>query len=418
MNVEAGRKVFIDNYIQLCICSLYRAGFDPTKEWLEDDVEEYELTLKESWVELDHDHKNRKTLNTESLPNEVRIFEKINENRNDFIDKCVPTMVVGGSVYIKFGFLPGSNHFSTVKKYCGALDIVDLGRDIQPSTQTTTEPSAGNDKPKFSVANRVQQRLLMLPTGHPLSALHTWAHKPQYISKFRKSNGSQLLVDYVLVIFSRLFCIIHDLYKNCQVYHRDLSEGNVLVRENNGDPYPLLIDFDHARLCSDTVNDSIHFGMGTVPFMSILNLAGYSHKLSDLDELESLLYLLVWKCTIGFTSSDITRGKTARNTPQVPPVQPIANPLVKLVTRLKLINRKSAALVQRSKHRVGQTKQLNIRSWAKGDPGDECLDAKYLHASSDGTFKLVLGELRPEFQVFKPLLSELRRILFDWDGKQ
>ncbi|KAJ1965309.1 hypothetical protein IWQ62_002699, partial [Dispira parvispora] len=194
--------------------------------------------------------------------------------------------------------------------------------------------------------------------------------------------------------------------------------GNVLVRENNGDPYPLLVDFDHARLCSDTMDGSMRFGMGTVPFMSILNLAGYSHKLSILDELESFLYLLVWKCTIGFTPSDITRGKTARNTPQVTSVKSSANPLVKLVTRLKLTNRKSAALVQRSKHRVGQNKQLKIRSWAKGGPRGECLAAKYLHTSSDGPFELVLEELRPEFQVFKPLLLNLRRILFDWDGEQ
>ncbi|KAJ1966698.1 hypothetical protein IWQ62_002301 [Dispira parvispora] len=419
VNVEAGRRVLIDNFIRLCICSSYRAGFDPTKEWLEDgkvwevqcfgkspspknptiayvkplplkvhgslfgrrthchrasldkDAEEYELILKESWVELDHDPKNWKTLNTESLPNEVRIFEKINENRNDFIDQCVPTMVVGGLVYIKFGFLPGSNHFSTVKKYCGELDFVDLGRDVQPLTQTTTEPSAGNDKPKFSVANRVQQRLLLSPIGHSMTVLHTWAHKPQYLAKFKRSSGSELLVDYVLVVFSRLFCIIQYLYKDCQVYHQDLSEGNVLVRENNGDHYPLLIDFDNGRLRSDTVNDNMRLGIGTVPFMSILNLAGYSHKLSVLDELGSFLYLSVWKCTIGFTPPDITRSKTARSTPQVPPAQPIASPLVQRVTRLKLTNQKSPVLGQRDEHRVGQTKQLKIRSWAKGDPGGE-----------------------------------------------
>ncbi|KAJ1948711.1 hypothetical protein IWQ62_006853, partial [Dispira parvispora] len=251
-----------------------------------------------------------------------------------------------------------------------------------------------------------------------MTALHTWAHNPRYISKFNKSNGSELFVENVLVVFVRLFHIIHDLYKNCQVYHRDLSEGNVLVREYGGEPYPLLIDFDHARLCSDIVDHSMRFGTGTVPFMSILNLAGYSHKLSILDELESFLYFWVWKCTIGFAPSNIIRDRTAPNTPQVPPMQPIVNPLVRVLARLKLINRKSVALVQRSKCRVGQTIQLKIRSWAKGDPGSECLDVKFLHTSSDGTFNEVLEELRPEFQLFKPLFLKLRSILFDWDGKQ
>ncbi|KAJ1953719.1 hypothetical protein IWQ62_005926 [Dispira parvispora] len=161
----------------------------------------------------------------------------------------------------------------------------------------------------------------------------------------------------------------------------------------------------------------MRFGMGTVPFMSILNLVGYSDKLSILDELESFLYLWVWKCTIGFTPSDITRGKTKPNSSQVTSEKSSANPRVQPVTRLKLTNQKSPALAQRSEHHVDQAKQL-IRSWAKGDPGKECLDAKFLHTSSDGAFEMVLDELRPEFQHFKPLFLKLRRILFDWDGKR
>ncbi|KAJ1969400.1 hypothetical protein IWQ62_000653 [Dispira parvispora] len=466
MSVEEDRKEFIGNFIRLCICSAYRAGFDPTKEWLggdnvwkvecypsarkprnptiayvkplplkarcnllgrrtrchraslDKDAEEYELILKESWVELDHDPDDRKTLNTESLPNEVRIFRKINKNRDEFIDKCVPKMVAGGSVYLEKGIAPGVEDFSTVKKYCGELDIVTLNCDAQPLTQTVMEFDTDNDEPELKVANRVQQRLLLSPFGHSMTALHTWAHNPQYISRFKRSSGSELLVVYVSVIFARLFYIIHDLYMNCQVYHRDLSEGNVLVRENNGDPYPLLIDFDHARLCSDAVNDSMQFGMGTVPFMSILNLAGYSNKLSIIDELESFLYLCVWKCTIGFTPSNITRGKTEPSTSQVTLEKSSAKPRVQPVTRFKLTNQRSPLWSQRPKHHVDQTEELKIRSWAKGDPGKGCLDAKYVQTSSNRAFEMVLDELRPEFQHFKPLFLQLRSILFDWDGKQ
>ncbi|KAJ1655890.1 hypothetical protein IWQ61_004444 [Dispira simplex] len=256
-------------------------------------AKEYKLVLKESWPELDHHPDDRKTMNTESLPNEVRTFQKIDKNRNEFIAKGVPTMKVGGSVYINVGIPSGLEGFSTVKNYCGKLYIINRKRTVQPQPQTSTTPETGadNDIPGIKVVNRVHQRLLMSPIGESMTALHSWAHNPKYMEKFGKANGSELFADYVVYVFVRLFWIIYDLHKDCKLYHRDLSEGNVLVCECDGDPYPLFIDFDHARLCSDVGNDNMRFGRGTVPFMSMLNLAGYPSKLSIVDELESFLYL-------------------------------------------------------------------------------------------------------------------------------
>ncbi|KAJ1649384.1 hypothetical protein IWQ61_009516 [Dispira simplex] len=471
MKDKSGHQIFIDNFIRLCLCSAYRAGFDPTKRWLEDvkvwevkcfhsaqkprhktlayvkplplkiqgslfgrrtrchrasltkGAKKYELVLKESWVELDHDPDNRKMMNTESLPNEVRIFQEINKNRNEFISKCIPKMKVGGSVYINVGISSGSEGFSTVEKYCGKLDIVTRKCTVQPQQQTSTTTGSGtdNDTPDIKVVNRVQQRILMSPVGESLSSLHSWAHNPKYIEKFGKTDGSELFVDYVVHVFVRHFWTIHDLYTECKVYHRDLSEGNVLVRENNGDPYPLLIDFDHARLCSDTGNDNMRCGMGTVPFMSMLNLAGYSNKHTVVDELESFLYLWVWKCTIGFSPTDITRTRCtamAPNSSQTTSAQPSANPRVQPVSRSKLTNQNFTALARSSNHSVGAAMQPSVRMWAKGEPGGDCLRAKFIDTTSDITFGSVLDELRPEFRMLKPLFLELRGILFDWDGKQ
>ncbi|KAJ1657240.1 hypothetical protein IWQ61_003325 [Dispira simplex] len=470
MKDKSGRQLFIDDYIRLCLCSAFRAGFDPTKRWLEDDkvwevkcfknaqkprhpipvyvkplplkihgslfgrrtrchrasltrgAKEYELVLKESWPELDHHPDDRKTMNTESLPNEVRIFQEIDKNRNEFIAKGVPMMEVGGSVYINVGVPPGSEGFSTVKNYCGKLDIVNRKCTVQPQPQTSTAPETGADKdiPGIKVVNRVHQRLLMSPIGESMTALHSWAHNPKYMEKFGKTNGSELFADYVVYVFVRLFWIIYDLYKDCKLYHRDLSEGNVLVCEYDGDPYPLLIDFDHARLCSDVGNDNMRFGMGTVPFMSILNLAGYSNKLSIVDELESFLYLWVWKCTIGFTSADITRTRsttTAPNSSQATSARSPISSIVQPTSRLALTNQHSADLA-RFIHPVDVANQLAVRSWAKGEPGGACLLAKFSHTSSNVTFGTVLNELRPEFRMLKPLFLKLRQILFDWDGKQ
>ncbi|KAJ1650193.1 hypothetical protein IWQ61_008942, partial [Dispira simplex] len=449
MKDKLGHQMFIDNFIRLCLCSAYRAGFDPTKRWLEDnkvwevkcfdsaqkpshptlayvkplplkihgslfgrrtrchrasltkDAKEYELVLKESWAELDHDPDNRKMMNTEALPNEVRIFREIGKNRNGIITKGVPTMKVGGSVYINVGVAPGSECFITVEKYCGELDIINRKHNIQPQTSTTTESGAYNDIPDIKVVNRVQQRILMSPVGESLSSLHTWAHNPKYIEKFRRANGSQLLAVYVVYVFARLFWVIYYLYKDCHVYHRDLSEGNVLVCEYDGDPFPLLIDFDHGRLCSDVGNDKMRVGMGTVPFMSMLNLAGYSNKLSIVDELESFLYLWIWKCTMGFTPPDTSRNRSttmAPNAARDTSVQPAANPRVQPVSRLKLTNQHPAVLARRSIHPVGLAKEPSVRNWANGEPGDDCLLAKIKDTLSDFTFGTVLDQLRPEFR--------------------
>ncbi|KAJ1650089.1 hypothetical protein IWQ61_009011, partial [Dispira simplex] len=258
----------------------------------------------------------------------------------------------------------------------------------------------------------------MSPAGESMTALHSWVHNPKYIEKFGKTDGSELFVDYVVHVFVRLFWTIYDIYTECEVYHLDLSEENVLIRKNNGAPYPPLIDFDHARLCSDTGNDNVWSRTGTVSFMSMLNLAGYSNKHTIVDELESFLYLWVWKCTIGFTPPDISHTQSAPNTTQATSVEPSANPRVQPVSRLKLTNQNLAALARRSKHPVGAVKQPEVWNWAKGEPGDECLLAKFLNTSSNLIFGTVLNELRPEFRTLKPLFLKLSRILFDWDGEQ
>ncbi|KAJ1645240.1 hypothetical protein IWQ61_010335, partial [Dispira simplex] len=130
---EVGRKDFVKDFLRFYLCSSYRAGFDPTKRWLEKvqkwevkcfgkmdtnegesssntkktntvedkfllayvnpipfkthgslfgrrthchlallskDAKDYELILKESWTKLDQNPKRPKTMNTMFLPNE------------------------------------------------------------------------------------------------------------------------------------------------------------------------------------------------------------------------------------------------------------------------------------------------------------------------------------------------------------
>ncbi|KAJ1654843.1 hypothetical protein IWQ61_005299 [Dispira simplex] len=165
---EVGRKKFVKDFLRFYFCSSYRAGFDPTKRWLEDvkqwkgkpvlayvnpttfkgggnlfgrrtrchlasltkDVKTYELILKESWTELDRDLKKPGTINTEALPNEVRIFRVIKERMgpkdHPGIKLCLPELKAGGSVLAEEGSAPDSDCYSTVAKYRGELNFPGL----------------------------------------------------------------------------------------------------------------------------------------------------------------------------------------------------------------------------------------------------------------------------------------------------
>ncbi|KAJ1643674.1 hypothetical protein IWQ61_010506 [Dispira simplex] len=275
------------------------------------------------------------------------------------------------------------------------------------------ESGSDDTGPPFEVVNRVHQRLLILPIGESLTELHSWAWKPGSTTQVLDDYEKQTLAIYVQDFFTRLFWIIYYLYTELGIYHRDLFEGNVLVHQQDGFPHPLLIEFDHAHLRADDQNDYMHSRTGTVPFMSILNLAGRSQSLSIVDELESFMYLWVWKCSIRFSPSHITRSNTASNTPQASVASVPQSSTLMYVT-----SHKPSSLAQKRKFLRKETNQPSVRAWAKGDPGSSCLEAKIKDTSDGIAFSLVLKDLPPKFKILKPLFLKLRKALFDWDGQQ
>ncbi|KAJ1950353.1 hypothetical protein IWQ62_006581, partial [Dispira parvispora] len=170
MKNKEGRQIFIDNFIRLGLCSPYRAGFDPSKRWLsgEETVRAYVdpipfkiqgglfgrrtrchkvwltkggvgdgdskgnkdndvFVLKESWTELDDDPKKAINMNTDTLPDEVRIFQEImrrrGEAKSQSIEYGLLTLEAGDYVRIVDDGSSDSGKFSTIARYCGDLDI-------------------------------------------------------------------------------------------------------------------------------------------------------------------------------------------------------------------------------------------------------------------------------------------------------
>ncbi|KAJ1968402.1 hypothetical protein IWQ62_001268 [Dispira parvispora] len=443
MGTMEGRKQFVDDYIRLSICPKYRVGYDPTKTWLPRyerwEVEcfdtnrdenkqgaegpcatvyvdpkpitsggslfgrrtrchlasltkrgKLEYVLKESWTEVDGN------LNRVEMPNEVRIFNHIEEKDRELEEPLtnngIPKMKYGGTVCIKAEYVHGdTSHtgkwcYDTTSRYCGELKT-NAGGDSHHKPSTSQGESSANPRNTGGViksVERVHQRLLLTPAGKSMTTLHPYGTQPSSEVPIELTpDETKNLCVTVAYFFQQLYKIIYRLHEDYGIYHRDLSEGNVLVVEKEithpMNPsitaiaqVPLLIDFDYARREGDDVTGEMLSRVGTLPFMSILNLAGRKDKLSFLDECESFLFLYLWKCTIGF----------ARHQVSPPDVR----------------------------------KKKLVHQWASNDPLDSIELVKRNHMDSQRNFTAVLKQLRPEFESRKALFHSLRDALFSWEG--
>ncbi|KAJ1656419.1 hypothetical protein IWQ61_004011 [Dispira simplex] len=492
MGTSEGRKQFVDDYIRLSLCPKYRVGYDPTKTWLPDlkrwEVEcfdtnqsnneqgakgpcesvyvdpepitsgghlfgrrtrchlaslskkgELTFVLKESWTEVDG------PINTVEVPNEVRVFKHIEKVdltlRYPLTEKGIPKMKFGGAVCIRKEDVHGDMGqtgqwcYDTMSHYCGELKMVT---DRSPSaSQGESAESENVDEPKEWV-ERVHQRLLLTPAGKPMTTLHPYDTRSEVPTELPPEKAS----DFNRVVkhfFKRLFLIIFILHRQYGIYHRDLSEGNVLVVENEipnlkepgkteKNPVPLLIDFDHARLKNDEVVDQMSSRTGTLPFMSILNLAGHTNHLTFIDECESFLYLFVWKCIIGFARCQISLPATTKLMTTVTGKNSTSHPpLSKGVAggskgkapldpaKANPVGRGEAQPVQGGAPHPSFEEKM-VHHWVSNEPIEAIEDMKRLHMDSRATFTMVLKGLRPEFRQLWFFFHDLRDALFTWEG--
>ncbi|KAJ2768573.1 hypothetical protein GGI18_005565 [Coemansia linderi] len=101
----------------------------------------------------------------------------------------------------------------------------------------------------------------------------------------------------------------HAIVERFQILHRDLFDNNILVVREKGTVRGLLIDFDCAIDISEGTEDGRGEMTGTLLFMSLNNLTYSNVKRTNLDDGESLLYLLCWYATIGLGTKE-GRSKT------------------------------------------------------------------------------------------------------------
>ncbi|KAJ2345703.1 hypothetical protein IWW50_005630, partial [Coemansia erecta] len=132
------------------------------------------------------------------------------------------------------------------------------------------------------MALRVHKRISMRGMGEPLESVCS-------------------VPELIIVIRDVMRCHAAIL-KHCRILHRDISEGNILVRRDDTGVHGMLIDFDHAIDINNKGYAKNSEGVGMLQFMSISNLENNETERTLLDDWESIIYMLCWIGTFGWNS--------------------------------------------------------------------------------------------------------------------
>ncbi|KAJ1662852.1 hypothetical protein EV178_005508 [Coemansia sp. RSA 1646] len=128
-------------------------------------------------------------------------------------------------------------------------------------------------------------------------------HKHMYTRGIGKPIKYIKSVPEFIIVAADVMRCHWEIIGKCDILHRDISVNNMLVRRNtNGEARGMLIDFDHSIAISNT-DEPVHAERtGTLQFMSISNLEKSELKPTALDDWESILYILCWVGTFGWSS--------------------------------------------------------------------------------------------------------------------
>ncbi|KAJ2514216.1 hypothetical protein GGI11_004156, partial [Coemansia sp. RSA 2049] len=111
-------------------------------------------------------------------------------------------------------------------------------------------------------------------------------------------------VDELIVVVADAMHANHRILSECGILHRDISPHNILfTRDQDRNPTGMLIDFDCAVRVADEVAEGPN-QTGTGPYMSIANLRQLKFPRTELDDWESLIYVLSMMATFGVTTED------------------------------------------------------------------------------------------------------------------
>ncbi|KAJ1957623.1 hypothetical protein EC988_000738 [Linderina pennispora] len=203
------------------------------------------FVLKDAWPEAEEDPVHDKR-------DEVQIMHRITTElaQSDVEDLVYPKLDAGGRVHIVAN---GEVFEDNMKRILGPLFSLCM--------------PAGT-----AIPFRAHKRLAMSPVGESLSTVES-------------------VHEFIAVLGDAMRCH-SEVLNRCNILHRDISSNNILVvREEGKQARGLLIDFDCALDLSGLQGPNLET-RGTIPFMSINNLAKSDVERTALDDWESLIYLI------------------------------------------------------------------------------------------------------------------------------
>ncbi|KAJ2557445.1 hypothetical protein GGH12_006175 [Coemansia sp. RSA 1822] len=314
----AGRTAYISFIVSLCYCTDYELGYDPTVVWNADKkywvikcpdstaakdgemrvvnyyalkpifeaerlfgrhtrgfaasldpnlVDEPDTFIKDSWPyeSSDSQHTSR---------NELDILRDIEE-------------LIGEDMMDELGIIRATNGGTVSFNKAGNLVNDDTSNILEPIfadfetalCETLSVPIISKGRASAeenlirNILLRVHRRLALQPLGRPLHTL-----KSPY---------------ELIIVLADVMVAYSTILKTSGYLHRDISTNNIMVVGDGKRIHGLLIDFDYTVKTGEA-RLAIAERTGTLPFMSISNLQNSKVQRSELDDWESLLYVVCW----------------------------------------------------------------------------------------------------------------------------
>ncbi|KAJ2307225.1 hypothetical protein IWW55_001081 [Coemansia sp. RSA 2706] len=344
MTTSTGLSAYVKFIVSLCFCEEHQLGYDPSMTWCSENkywiikcpgrtpdnddeqpatyyardlvfvadhlfgrhtrgfyasadpelVDQPDTFIKDAWPHAERGSEDTSRNELAILQDIVQQLEKRGIDTTDYVRP-----VRGGTVRLDDD--NDDNTDTVLDPVAGDIEVAaapQMGTiaedDETDSGSLPTELAAGRGKDDEACAiddssrvevipYRVHRRLALKPIGKPLYALSS---------------------PYELIIVLADAMTAHSKILNlCGYLHRDISTNNILAIEVDGRVRGVLIDFD----CAIKVGSQRRVRAertGTPSFMSINNLRNSSVERSELDDWESLLYVVCWLGVHGISEEE------------------------------------------------------------------------------------------------------------------
>lgn len=196
---------------------------------------------------------------------EVEIVDKINKdldlNRPD-LKGTYPTFVKGGIVRLRIG----NGHVKDTTQLIPHPEV----------SANHNDPSANVSKANYCPTFRIHKRIVMTPCGQPLRKIKS--------------------IPELIIVLADVMAVYMAIAQRTGYLHRDISETNILFVGEGVNIRGVLIDFDNSVVKGRKGIQPRPTKSGAPLFRSIGSLEGLNCQRNELDDWESLLYLI---CCLG-----------------------------------------------------------------------------------------------------------------------